>query len=68
MVPYLWQCVTDENNLETLQAVERALFVVCLDRAAEPPEDQTAAGLQVIHGGGVSSNGGNRWFDKTLQV
>lgn len=28
----------------------------------------TLAGAQTIHGGGSKANGGNRWFDKTVQV
>jgi len=59
----------DSGNVESLKSIESALFVVSLDQpfGAEGLDEPTACGLQTIHGSGVLSNGGNRWFDKTIQ-
>ncbi|XP_054285113.1 carnitine O-acetyltransferase-like [Macrosteles quadrilineatus] len=61
--------VKDPSNAETLKSIESALFVLCLDDASgeEGVDDRTMCGLQTIHGNGVMSNGGNRWYDKTIQ-
>lgn len=51
----------DEQNRVNLDAIERALFVLCLDDAC--PENLVSAARMAFHG-----SGGNRWFDKLLQV
>uniref|UniRef100_H2W9P4 Carn_acyltransf domain-containing protein n=1 Tax=Caenorhabditis japonica TaxID=281687 RepID=H2W9P4_CAEJA len=60
----------DINNLQSIETVEKALFVVCLDKASEPPVGYTEKdeqSRQALHGGGSKSNSLNRWFDKTIQ-
>ena len=43
---------------------------MCLDGPIRFPTENrmTDAALQCIHGNGHKDNGGNRWFDKTIQV
>lgn len=48
-----------QNSL-SLTALERSLFVVCLDEAHSPQED---LGLDLMGGDAAS-----RWFDKSLQI
>ncbi|MEO0536855.1 MAG: choline/carnitine O-acyltransferase [Cyanobacteria bacterium P01_A01_bin.123] len=47
-------------NVDTLQLLDSALFVVCLDDTE--PQNLAAAARSALHG-----NGRNRWFDKPLQ-
>ncbi|WP_458789382.1 choline/carnitine O-acyltransferase [Adonisia turfae] len=49
------------SNEIALKAIDAALFVLCLDR--ELPDTLEAWSQQILYG-----NGGNRWFDKTLQL
>lgn len=61
----------DPINKASVEAIQKALFVVCLDQqipVADPNDDMNVAGSQLIHGGGSKQNSGNRWFDKTLQL
>uniref|UniRef100_A0A674BRR2 Carnitine O-acetyltransferase b n=1 Tax=Salmo trutta TaxID=8032 RepID=A0A674BRR2_SALTR len=59
----------DKLNKESVRAIEKGLFTLCLDspvmRVSDDKYDRMAA--QILHGGGTHSNSGNRWFDKTLQ-
>ncbi|GBG27714.1 Carnitine O-palmitoyltransferase 2, mitochondrial [Hondaea fermentalgiana] len=48
-------------NKATLEAIDSALFAVCLDEA-KPESYQEIAGV-MLHG-----NGRNRWFDKSFQL
>ncbi|XP_029918923.1 carnitine O-acetyltransferase b [Myripristis murdjan] len=60
----------DKLNKESVQAIEKGLFSVCLDSPVMRISDEKYASrmaAQVLHGGGTFSNSGNRWFDKTLQ-
>ncbi|XP_051928524.1 carnitine O-acetyltransferase b [Hippocampus zosterae] len=60
----------DKLNRESVQAIERGLFSLCLDSPVMRISDEKYASrkaAQVLHGGGTFSNSGNRWFDKTLQ-
>ncbi|XP_049691760.2 carnitine O-acetyltransferase isoform X1 [Helicoverpa armigera] len=63
----------DKTNRESLADIEKSLVVLCLDGAVDLWKCKDAntrrnlAGAQTIHGGGSTSNGGNRWFDKTVQ-
>lgn len=62
--------IKDPQNVATLKTIQESLFLVCLDGPnAElgAPNQQTQAALQMVHGCGSQSNGGNRWFDKTVQ-
>ncbi|MBN3318503.1 CACP acetyltransferase, partial [Atractosteus spatula] len=60
----------DKINRESVRAIERGVFTVCLDapvmRVSEERYSSRMA-AQMLHGGGTYSNSGNRWFDKTLQ-
>eukprot|EP00095_Tigriopus_kingsejongensis_P010617 maker-scaffold795_size96016-snap-gene-0.24 protein:Tk10617 transcript:maker-scaffold795_size96016-snap-gene-0.24-mRNA-1 annotation:"carnitine o-acetyltransferase isoform x2" len=60
------------GNQDTLKAIETSLFVLCLDKAADPEKSfadrKTQAAAQAIHGLGPNENAANRWFDKTMQV
>lgn len=64
----------DKVNKQSLEDVERSIAVLCLDSAVglwECPNKnarQNLAAAQTIHGSGSGCNGGNRWFDKTVQV
>ncbi|HWE90604.1 MAG TPA: choline/carnitine O-acyltransferase [Pseudonocardiaceae bacterium] len=51
----------DPANAPALDAVETALFCVCLEDFA--PKDQQEACDQLLYG-----DGGNRWFDKALSL
>ncbi|CAH0603196.1 unnamed protein product [Chrysodeixis includens] len=63
----------DTVNKASLEDVERSIVVLCLDspvgiwKLNDANARRTLAGAQLIHGNGYSSNGGNRWFDKTVQ-
>ncbi|XP_070532990.1 carnitine O-acetyltransferase-like [Ptychodera flava] len=60
----------DKANKKILEAIERSIFVLCLDEhTINVPVDQRLSGLacQMLHGGGSAKNSGNRWADKTLQ-
>ena len=52
---------TAEKNAQSLELLDSALFVVCLDDTA--PKDLEAASQNMLHGDGC-----NRWFDKPLQL
>ncbi|XP_069365666.1 carnitine O-acetyltransferase-like isoform X2 [Maniola hyperantus] len=63
----------DKVNRASLADVESSLAVLCLDggvglwRCADDDARRNVAAAQTIHGGGSTSNGANRWFDKTIQ-
>ncbi|KAG6446225.1 carnitine O-acetyltransferase [Manduca sexta] len=63
----------DKTNKESLEDIEKSIAVLCLDSPVglwKCPDDnarRNVAGAQTIHGGGAAANGGNRWFDKTIQ-
>ncbi|KAJ2953579.1 hypothetical protein O0L34_g1184 [Tuta absoluta] len=67
------QLSKDAANKESLADIETSIAVMCLDapvglwKCANKGERQNLAAGQTIHGGGSASNGGNRWFDKTVQ-
>lgn len=67
----------DRHNKANLEAVEKAIFVLCLDKPPpystqspsvmeEPTSSVTAR--QCLHGDGTDYNSANRWFDKIIQV
>ncbi|XP_069316600.1 choline O-acetyltransferase [Eulemur rufifrons] len=59
--------VKDSTNRDSLDMIERCICLVCLDGpGGEEPSDTNRA-LQLLHGGGCSKNGANRWYDKSLQ-
>ncbi|XP_037548342.1 carnitine O-acetyltransferase [Nematolebias whitei] len=60
----------DETNRDSVTAIQRSIFTLCLDRAGPHGSEETyrsCAAIQMLHGGGSPGNSGNRWFDKTLQ-
>ncbi|XP_027021219.1 carnitine O-acetyltransferase isoform X1 [Tachysurus fulvidraco] len=62
--------IKDQTNKESVQAIQRSIFTVCLDTPMPQASDEmyrTRAAVQMLHGGGSRWNSGNRWFDKTLQ-
>lgn len=48
--------------------IERCLCLVCLDEATGPLLSDTTCAAVMLHGGGATKNGGNRWYDKPMQV
>lgn len=48
--------------------IERCICLVCLDAPGGMELSHTNRALQLLHGGGCSKNGANRWYDKSLQV
>lgn len=48
--------------------IERCLCLVCLDDATGPEQSDTTRAMLMLHGGGAAKNGGNRWYDKPMQV
>ncbi|XP_068735255.1 carnitine O-acetyltransferase-like isoform X1 [Montipora capricornis] len=67
----------DRKNKANLEAIEDAVFVLCLD---QPPPHSTQSpsvmerptssvtARQCLHGDGTQYNSANRWFDKIIQV
>jgi carnitine O-acetyltransferase len=51
----------DEQNPVCMEAIEQALFCLCLDDAE--PENLCDTADQLLHG-----DGGNRWFDKSVSL
>lgn len=48
--------------------IERCLCLVCLDDASGADLSETTRAMLMLHGGGPAKNGGNRWYDKPMQV
>lgn len=61
-------CPTDSTNRDSLDMIERCICLVCLDGPGTGDLSDTHRALQLLHGGGCSLNGANRWYDKSLQV
>lgn len=63
--------VPDKTNKESVRAIQKSIFTVCLDAPKPRVSDEmyhNKVAAQMLHGGGSRWNSGNRWFDKTLQV
>lgn len=58
----------DSTNRDSLDMIERCICLVCLDTPGGLELSDTNRALQLLHGGGCSKNGANRWYDKSLQV
>nr|XP_022914216.1 carnitine O-acetyltransferase-like isoform X1 [Onthophagus taurus] len=64
------QLIKDPENEASAKEIQKSLFLVCLDGPMSPLPNEnrkTIAGRQLLHGGGSKQNGGNRWYDKTIQ-
>ncbi|CAM9592816.1 unnamed protein product [Lampetra fluviatilis] len=59
--------VRDSTNRDSLDAIERCIFLLCLDGAMNRPLTDVALAENMLHGGGARANSGNRWFDKPMQ-
>ncbi|MBZ3885014.1 Choline O-acetyltransferase, partial [Sciurus carolinensis] len=59
--------VKDSTNRDSLDMIERCICLVCLDAPSGGELSDTNRALQLLHGGGCSKNGANRWYDKSLQ-
>nr|AUN27677.1 choline O-acetyltransferase [Lineus ruber] len=70
----------DSTNRDSMDAIERCIFILCLDdyesgphcvngnsgSLSEPRSDVSVI-EQMLHGSGSKCNGANRWYDKTMQ-
>lgn len=68
---FVYLICADNANKESVFAIQRSIFTLCLDGAMPRVSEETyhsCAAIQMLHGGGSQWNSGNRWFDKTLQV
>ena len=79
-LPFLYQ--EDSVNRDSLDLIERCLFLICLDKSLplsfnhqrsvddtqRSLRDDVSLAKQMLHGHGARFNSCNRWFDKTLQV
>nr|XP_023402935.1 choline O-acetyltransferase isoform X1 [Loxodonta africana] len=57
----------DSTNRDSLDMIERCICLVCLDTPGGVELSDPNMALQLLHGGGCSKNGANRWYDKSLQ-
>ncbi|MED6282782.1 hypothetical protein CHARACLAT_001816 [Characodon lateralis] len=57
----------ESTNRDSLDMIERCLCLVCLDEASGTEQSDTTRAAMMLHGGGPSMNGGNRWYDKPMQ-
>ncbi|XP_077870512.1 choline O-acetyltransferase-like [Saccoglossus kowalevskii] len=66
----------DSTNRDSLDMIERCIFMVCLDQSLGFPmtdidkpidQDDVHMAHQMLHGGGSDKNAANRWYDKTMQ-
>ena len=71
----------DSTNRDSLDAIERCIFVLCLDKGipisfnhqnsidetTKNLRDDVSLAFQMLHGMGTNLNGANRWYDKTMQ-
>ncbi len=62
------QSGADSTNRDSLDMIERCLCLVCLDEPSGTELTDTNRALLMLHGGGADKNGGNRWYDKPMQV
>jgi choline O-acetyltransferase len=71
----------DSTNRDSLDTIERCIFVLCLDKGIpisfnhqnsidetnKNLRDDVSLAFQMLHGMGTNLNGANRWYDKTMQ-
>ncbi|XP_051935395.1 choline O-acetyltransferase isoform X2 [Hippocampus zosterae] len=61
------ELLRESTNRESLDLLERCLCLVCLDDGGKTEWTDSARALLMLHGGGAAANGGNRWYDKSMQ-
>jgi len=61
-------CALESTNRDSLDMIERCLCLVCLDRSTGLGLTDSSRAMMMLHGGGGAKNGGNRWYDKPMQV
>lgn len=62
---------SDNLNKKSLDVIQKAMFLLCLDKQPKimnSPSPIIEKLQNFIHGGGSEYNGGNRWYDKCLQI
>lgn len=73
--------ISDSTNRDSLDAIERSIFVLCLDKGIPISfnhqnsidetnrhiRDDVSLAFQMLHGMGTNHNSANRWYDKTMQ-
>ncbi|XP_055517636.1 choline O-acetyltransferase [Leucoraja erinacea] len=57
----------DSTNRDSLNAIERCIFLLCLDEPIDVELTDLNMALQMMHGNGWHKNSANRWYDKTMQ-
>ncbi|XP_076016398.1 choline O-acetyltransferase [Genypterus blacodes] len=57
----------ESTNRDSLDMIERCLCLVCLDEPCGFDLSDSRRAAMLLHGGGASKNGGNRWYDKPMQ-
>ncbi|XP_041672505.1 choline O-acetyltransferase-like [Cheilinus undulatus] len=57
----------DQTNRDSLALIESCICLVCLDEPSGLEPRDTTRALLMLHGGGREKNGGNRWYDKSMQ-
>ncbi|XP_060710055.1 choline O-acetyltransferase isoform X1 [Hemiscyllium ocellatum] len=57
----------DSTNRDSLDAIERCIFLLCLDSPSGVEQTDINLALQIMHGGDCHKNRANRWYDKTMQ-
>jgi len=62
--------VLDPVNKNSLDVIERAQFVLCLDPSHPgiTHDALSAVSNRSLHGNGTTDCGCNRWYDHTIQV
>lgn len=64
----VWKPPLESTNRDSLDMIERCLCLVCLDDAVGTELGDDKRAMMMLHGGGMAKNGGNRWYDKPMQV
>ncbi|CAL9699261.1 unnamed protein product [Knipowitschia caucasica] len=60
--------LTDPVNRTSLDLLESSLCLVCLDEPCGAlDQNDSSRAASMLHGGGSQRNGGNRWYDKSMQ-
>ncbi|UYV77454.1 CRAT [Cordylochernes scorpioides] len=60
----------DRESWNSIDQIQKSIFILCLDRPVPPMDtDQTTHALMCCYTGASSAyNGGNRWYDKCIQL